>query len=351
LPVVAIAGAWFAHRFRTHRVPEISRFSEAPNGPAEAILRSDKDWKTKAEELRRLYPYESVADRLTYENGTHKAPPVLSAAAASRLAEEEDPHILEFRARRAESLKVLHSNEVEGFINRPGFGFYRTMPRTSPHYLDLPASEPIPFDPSPSPALESEEIVSLPRDDKDPSPPVVPGLPPVLVLDALHDYGVHDFAGAGRNGHVKERRNVAGFRSHQFYSKPDLNTMMPGIFPRAEEKDRKERWQLSRLELVSLLKHDTPLVYVSEHLPRMDDARKGKTRPLTDFEKRSLEDLEKGEDLVTAATANHIAMLGSLRASQQCLGCHEVARGALLGAFSYDLHRDPPVKAAKPAIP
>ena len=35
---------------------------------------------------------------------------------------------------------------------------------------------------------------------------------------------------------------------------------------------------------------------------------------------------------------------GSIRASQQCLQCHAVPHGALLGAFTYELVRDPPVK-------
>ena len=45
--------------------------------------------------------------------------------------------------------------------------------------------------------------------------------------------------------------------------------------------------------------------------------------------------------VVVEATTNRIRMLGSLRASKQCLECHRGHYGALLGAFSYELLRDP----------
>lgn len=40
-------------------------------------------------------------------------------------------------------------------------------------------------------------------------------------------------------------------------------------------------------------------------------------------------------------------MLGAVRASNDCRQCHQVPRGTLLGAFSYELRRDPPL-ALKP---
>jgi hypothetical protein len=114
-------------------------------------------------------------------------------------------------------------------------------------------------------------------------------------------------------------------------------------FPKVEPKD-KERWALRRLELVSLLKHDKPVVYVSHVLPRMDDLKKAKTRALTPFEEAGLKQLQEGKDLVTAATTNRIHLLGALRANAQCLKCHQAERGELLGVFSYEMLRDPPLK-------
>ena len=54
-----------------------------------------------------------------------------------------------------------------------------------------------------------------------------------------------------------------------------------------------------------------------------------------------------GEDLVTDATVNRIHLLGAVRAARQCLDCHNVERGALLGAFSYELRRTPPLVVEK----
>src|SRR5258708_39906209 len=97
------------------------------------------------------------------------------------------------------------------------------------------------------------------------------------------------------------------------------------------------RWIVQDLELVSLLKHDEPVAYVSKNLPRMDELREAKTRPLDAFERDALEVLRRGEDLKVQNASREIRMLGSIRAVKQCLQCHEVERGDLLGAFSYRL--------------
>ena len=47
------------------------------------------------------------------------------------------------------------------------------------------------------------------------------------------------------------------------------------------------------------------------------------------------------------STVNRVRMVGAVRATTQCLDCHRVERGALLGAFSYDLWRTPPLKGEK----
>jgi hypothetical protein len=104
----------------------------------------------------------------------------------------------------------------------------------------------------------------------------------------------------------------------------------------------KERWQIYRLELVGLLKHKEPAVYLSDFLPRMDQLRKAKTRPPTAFEQRALCQVQAGDDLVVEASANQIRMMGSLRAAKQCLACHHARRGDLLGTFSYQLRRISP---------
>ena len=46
-----------------------------------------------------------------------------------------------------------------------------------------------------------------------------------------------------------------------------------------------------------------------------------------------------GDDLALEVHTHRIRMLGALRASKQCVQCHQVPRGELLGAFSYELVR------------
>jgi len=103
-------------------------------------------------------------------------------------------------------------------------------------------------------------------------------------------------------------------------------------------------WKANRLELVSLLMHDEPLVYDVDELPNMEtlSSETAKTRALDEFETKALEALKSGEELFVRATKNRILMVGSIRASEQCLSCHSVKKGDLLGAFSYEFLRNPP---------
>jgi len=89
------------------------------------------------------------------------------------------------------------------------------------------------------------------------------------------------------------------------------------------------------------------VAYVSKNLPQMDELRDAQTRPLDDFEQHALDRLRSDEDLVIDDAPNRIRMVGSLRAGKDCLECHSVRRGELLGAFSYELigGRPIPVRA------
>jgi hypothetical protein len=68
---------------------------------------------------------------------------------------------------------------------------------------------------------------------------------------------------------------------------------------------------------------------------------------LNAFEAAALESLAKGEELCYAQHGSRVLALGALRARSECTKCHEVARGALLGAFSYEfLGSAPPAKSS-----
>ncbi|MBI3860838.1 MAG: hypothetical protein HY290_02975 [Planctomycetia bacterium] len=171
--------------------------------------------------------------------------------------------------------------------------------------------------------------------------------PSLNLLGDFHSEEQFKFANPSTYGHVKDRDHVAGFVSHGFSKLPVLkHPQNDWIKVQGKSKSVESHpaaWKIVRLELVSLLKFDEPAVYVSDHLPQMSELADAKTRPLTPFEEQALESLQAGEYLVAAADTNHIRMLGSLRASKQCLECHAGRRGTLLGAFSYRLRRDPPL--------
>ena len=191
-------------------------------------------------------------------------------------------------------------------------------------------------------SIPPAEPISLPRTqeplytpdgapDQGQIPPAVAGRLSKDELLSMFSSGNHDFLDRRRIGLVQDRDHVVGFVPHRFTRKPESKT----------------DFQLVRLELVSLLKHKPPVAYVSEHLPQMDELRDAPTRPLDEFERRAIDQLRSDEDLVIDDAPNRIRMVGSLRAGKDCLECHSVRRGELLGAFSYELigGRPIPVRA------
>src|SRR5262245_59227249 len=306
--------------------------------------------KLTAEEYRKKYPFESVADRLGYEAEAAKAlaerapAPRLTGEAAKRL-EDTEKALEQFPKwdMRRKTLELLHSDQAEQFIRRDGFGLSR-MPKPSVSYLELPPAPTIPLArplefaklEDVAPPSEGETAARLSRSGKG-AVAWEMLMPSQEQLGYFHRNGAMDFLNLSGFGYIKDREHVAGFQPHQFRSMPDLALADPdrarGAGGKGKEEPR-ERWCVTRLELVSLLKHKEPAVYVSRELPRMEDLKKSKTRPLSEFEGKALKALHDGEDVVTEATANHIRMVGALRASKQCLECHQVRRGDVLGAFS-----------------
>lgn len=312
---------------------------DAPPKPPVRELPLDKDT-----ELQKKYPFESVADRLAYEKKkagtTDKS--TLSDATRRRLEVFERTSQLRYIGnQRNYSLNTLHRSEVENFINREGFGHLR-MARPSRRYLELPAVASIAFAPAPEKEPNIGPEVALPGTAPTASTEKTPGLPSKDGLERFHVEGVFNFVNFRRLGLVKDNQKVAGFNAHQFEAMPVVDLRRPG-----ESEQPKEKWQVRRLELMSLLKHEKPVVYLSGNLPRMEELKSANTRVLTQFEEEALKSLRSGEDFVIDAHVNQIRMVGSVRAGKTCLKCHDVDRGELLGAFSYLLQRDPAVTVEK----
>jgi hypothetical protein len=327
---------------------------------ADWILKDRKGTSYNITQLRKKLGYESMVERLAYEtkNAERRVPaPKESKETWQRLEtmekslDPEDLFLGKFGSSsqagaRTRSLAILHTKEVEEFVNRPGFGMVRRPGYDpSPRLWELPAVDPITLKKAGKEDDQASAGVVLPPKDEE----AYRGMrwPAVPSLLTFHTGSMYNFINSVGFGHIKDREHVAGFVSHHFRSMPEYIEPQPAEKKQPAAPKVKERWVISRLELVSLLKHDKPAVYLSDSLPRMQDLKKVKTRPLSDFEDSALLSLGKGEDLVAEASTNRIAMLGSIRAGNQCLKCHDVKRGDLLGSFSYELRRDPPLEVKK----
>ena len=110
-----------------------------------------------------------------------------------------------------------------------------------------------------------------------------------------------------------------------------------------------QHWRLQKIDLIALVDHDEPAVYITAKLPLpnehgvvakktvQDKARY--TRALDFLEIAALEKLMTGDELYIRTKENALRMIGALRASKQCLECHNGKEGDLFGAFSYSLEK------------
>jgi hypothetical protein len=273
--------------------------------------------------LRAEYPVESVAERLAYEEERVQpasAMPVLAGEVEQRLGHREERGSYSYRSHM---LARLHDRAQDEFVLATGFGPVRML-RARRERIELPAAPPVMLPPLPEPYSPSTDQPPLPLAKQEAIEPLRPSASALLTL---HDNGLEDFFNADRMGYAKDRNHVVGFQPHRFLSAPRLS----------EKEPAKVAWQVARLELVSLLKHETPVAYVSEYLPQMEQLKHAPTRALSGFERGAVERLRADEDLVIDEGPQRIRMVGSLRAGKNCLECHSVQRGELLGAFSYEL--------------
>jgi hypothetical protein len=268
--------------------------------------------------LQEAFPYISMDDRLappkvTHPSGTlHPAAIDRLAALESRIEEKDRDWLSSYRT---SFLREIHENTVQVFVSRPGFGIARMISMSEEglkrrHHGDAPI--PQPGTPSASPWLP-ELLQKEPVGEKTPAD-----------MLSLHRDSVVDFVNVAGFGYVKDRQHFAGFQEHQVSQTPTLA----------------RPWKLQTLDLVGLLLHDEPIAYVSENLPRMEELRAAPIRDLDDFETAGLLALQRGEDLFVRERGQERRMLGAIRAVRQCLTCHEVQRGDLLGAFSYRMTED-----------
>ena len=100
------------------------------------------------------------------------------------------------------------------------------------------------------------------------------------------------------------------------------------------------KYAIERLELVGLLRGETPVVYAPIVHDQPIESIRARTREMTPFERTALSSFRNGDDMAIAPAdedgVRHC--MGTLRAKPACVQCHQNAKdGDLLGAFSYTL--------------
>ena len=339
---------------------------------------SETEAKKAVTALRERYPFQSIRDRLGFhsnlpaplKNPSIKTKPVDGKAAKKStpsnlkkgIAKGKSKKRLHGASTREIALRHLHSEEALEFVNREQNGFSR-MRSITPY--DLPRKRRYATRLNTHPVesgLLGEPLVELKSAEKsgkhlswiEQVSMAKNGMPSKELTQNFHNRASSFFAGAFTTGYVKSVDEVAGFEPHRIRFEenwfPSLKLSTPEQLEQmGNVKGLEIDWKVNRLQLVSLLLHDQPRVYDEENLPNMEELSGADiaTRALNDFEQEALKRLRAGEDVVTRATPNRIVMVGSMRATQDCMKCHTVKDKELLGAFSYEFLRDPKLKLDK----
>jgi hypothetical protein len=256
--------------------------------------------------FRKQYPETSLESRLEFERyrfgkvGDTKALShnmQVSLRLNAFEARDEEPW-------RVAALSRLHSKYYEHFIAAEGFGpAHMAGVYTPTKYFAFERQQ------RPLPIALGDEIESETDGEE------------------LHDKILNDFFKKSGFGKVVSSKRAIGFEPH---GPTDLKREI------GTTKEDAATWQLTRLELVSLLRHAEPRVYVAETIPLMNELEDIPHRALNEFEVGALLQLETERDTVIEETPGGAVMLGAVRAGNDCLQCHNGPRGKLLGAFSYE---------------
>lgn len=269
----------------------------------------------KEVDARKKLAFESLTERLP--KGKPITPTKALHAEAQKRWEILDRNLRSYQDQRAELLKALHEKTRRFFVESPGTGSMRPVwPRPDELLLDTVFSNGDPRqpgEPADFPVSPGETLSRVQPDDE---------------FHFYHDIGLSGFLYPYGFGYIKDREHVAGFKPHGF--------RYLGV-PVHQYK----RWRINHVQLVGILSHEQPVVYLTDKLPSMEQVRQGKIRALDFFEEAALPWLRDGEDLYIVSKGETLRMLGALRATKTCQKCHDAQIGDLLGAFSYTLRPAP----------
>ncbi len=256
-------------------------------------------------ELQQKLPFEDLRQRLAYEgrSDVYTTDP-LEKPQRPPLKKPEGPgeptFTLNSLNERTERLRRLHHATTEEFINSPNFGRSRTVLGPTPGSelllepggplaADEPTYRPDTLGPETPFRLKAYEQELWQHGKETKLDIILTSSTPARSTFSDFDLQSKDiFANANRLGYVESLDRVAGFLPHQFWQKPEMGTGRSAQPPHLKgnrtmqqyesQKRHYDRWQNTRLQLVSLLKHPEPRVYLSEHLPAMPELENAETR-------------------------------------------------------------------------
>ena len=277
----------------------------------------------KEDEARAKFAFVSLTERLPKGKPISLRKPL--DAESNKRWQDLDRHLASHGDGRAELMKALHEKTRRFFINSPGAGPRRNFtPTPEETLLDAYSDNdaPQPGSAADFPLSPGENLSRIKADDS---------------FDFVHELGLWGFLYPQGFGYVKDRGHVSGFASHGFRYDATRSSVAGRHPMRKDEK----RWRVDHVQLVGLLTHDQPLVYMTDKMPSMDQIKQGKTRGLDFFEEIALPALADGEDLYIVQKNDTLRMLGAIRATKTCQKCHDAEIGDMLGAFSYTLRPAP----------
>ena len=194
-------------------------------------------------------------------------------------------------------LTGLHRHAVKLFIDRTGFGFSRIEPPLT-------------------------DVLGPPKSHAQSAADQLPAVKDPVAIRPGKD---------GKTAHFSFARAVG----------------VAGFIPAT---DGKKTWVVKEVQLIGLVKHKDPVVYLTA--AEMKETTDEKTREPDKFEAKALEVIRGGGELVQAEKrSGTLRAVSGIFAGKQCAGCHE-RPGEMLGAFSYRLAlEDPPAKPLGGGLP
>src|SRR5262249_21674147 len=202
-------------------------------------------------DARKKLAFESLTERLPKGKPVSPTRPI--GPEAKERWERLDNELATWQMPRAKLLQELHEKTRKFFVESPGEGAMRRQLTPEEILLDE-------FNGAAGTTDQPGEQADFPLSPGEPLSRVEPNRD----FYHYHSDGVSNFLYPRGFGHVQDRAHVAGFKSHGFRS---------DAYPAWRVENWS--WRFQYIQLVGILSHETPVVYLTDQLPSMEQVRQG----------------------------------------------------------------------------